>query len=324
MGREKEKESVQEAREKRRRWNLAADCGLIAAGTALMAFAISSIYDPAGLVTGGFSGLAIIIKELTKDSIEGGIPLGLTTLALNVPVFFVAVRQRGFAYVAKTLGATLALSFWLSVLPVCPLAQDDLVLTALFGGVITGAGIGLVFLAQATTGGTDLIAAILQGRFPHYSISDIMQVLDGLIVLGGAFLFGASTAMYAIIAIYLVTRVSDNIIEGTKFSKAAWIVTKEPESLANALMRHLGRGVTAVQATGMYSGETRLMLYCVVSRKEIVRLKELALETDPGAFVAVSDAREVLGEGFQEYPGSIVNYAQNKKIHNFPKNGGNA
>lgn len=309
---------------KMKEWEQAVDYGLIAVGTALMAFAISSIYDPAGLVTGGFSGLAIIIKDLTRGAIEGGIPLGLTTLALNVPVFFVAVRQRGFAYVAKTLVATLALSFWLWVLPVYPLARDDRVLTALYGGVITGAGIGLVFLAQATTGGTDLIAAILQRRIPHYSISDIMQVLDGLIVLGGAFLFGAGTAMYAILAIYLVTRVSDSIIEGTKFSKAAWIITKEPERMAKELMEQLGRGVTAVQATGMYSGEPRQMLYCVVSRKEIVRLKELALKTDPVAFLAVSDAREVLGEGFQEYTSCIVNYAQKKNSHNFPKSGGNA
>ncbi len=283
-----------------RKWEQAVDYGLIVAGTALMAFAISSIYDPAGLVTGGFSGLAIIIKDLTEGYIDGGVPLGLTTLALNVPVFLVAVRQRGSGYVAKTLGATLALSFWLSVLPVYPLARDDQVLTALFGGTITGVGIGLVFLAQSTTGGTDLIAAILQRKYPHYSISGIMQVLDGLIVLGGAFLFGAPTAMYAILAVYLVTRVSDNIIEGTKFSKAAWIVTKEPKQLANVLMECLGRGVTAIEVTGMYSGEARQMLYCVVSRKEIVRLKELALETDPGAFVTVSDAREVLGEGFQE------------------------
>ena len=284
-----------------RGWDTVVDYGLIAVGTALMAFAISSIYDPAGLVTGGFSGLAIIIKDLTKDYIEGGVPLGLTTLALNVPVFLVAVRQRGFGYVAKTLGATLALSFWLSALPVYPLARDDRVLTALFGGVITGAGIGLVFLAQATTGGTDMIAAILQRRFPHYSISDIMQVLDGLIVLGGAFLFGAHTAMYAILAIYLVTRVSDNIIEGTKFSKAAWIVTREPEELAKELMEHLGRGVTAIPAIGMYFGEARKMLYCVVSKKQIVALKEIVMNIDKNAFVIVNDVREVLGEGFLEY-----------------------
>ena len=134
-----------------RKWEQAVDYGLILAGTALMAFAISSIYDPAGLVTGGFSGLAIIIKDLTKGYMDGGVPLGLTTLALNVPVFLVAVRQRGAGYVAKTLGATLALSFWLSVLPVYPLARDDQVLTALFGGAITGVGIGLVFLAQTPT-----------------------------------------------------------------------------------------------------------------------------------------------------------------------------
>lgn len=279
----------------------ALDYSLIFVGTGLMAFAISSIYDPAGLVTGGFSGLAIIVKALTEDLVEGGAALGLTTLLLNIPVFALAIRQRGLRYMVKTLAATLALSAWLYVLPIFPLAYGDRILTALFGGVIMGAGLGLVFLAQATTGGTDMIASLVQRRLPHYSIPDIMQALDALIVIGGAFLFGAHTAMYAVIAIYLTSKVSDSMVEGMKFSKAAWIITKEPEHLADVLMEHLKRGVTGITSTGMYSGETRQMLYCVVSPKEIVKLKELVLKTDEKAFVIVTDAREVLGEGFQEY-----------------------
>ncbi|MCI8416592.1 MAG: YitT family protein [Lachnospiraceae bacterium] len=274
---------------------------LILAGTGLMAFAISSIYDPAGMVTGGVSGLAIIIKDLTIPYVEGGISLGLTNLILNVPIFLVAAKQRGLGYIARTLVATLALSAWLSILPVVPLSPGDYVLSALFGGVISGVGIGMVFLAQATTGGTDLVAAIIQKYMPHYTISDIMQVIDGLVVIGGAFLFGIHVAMYAIIAIYLVSKISDSIIEGRKFSKAAFIVTEDPPKVASVLMEHLGRGVTGIAATGMYSGQTRQMLYCVVSRREIVTLKGLVLQEDPKAFVIVTDAREVLGEGFQEY-----------------------
>ncbi len=273
---------------------------LITGGTALTAFAIASVYDPAGMVTGGFSGLAIMIKQLTEPLVPGGVPLAVTNLCLNVPVFLIAVRLKGFRYLVKTLYATVMLSFWLYVLPVIPLAQGDLTLSALYGGVIMGAGIGMVFVAQATTGGTDLIAAIIQHFWKHYSIAEIMQVVDALIVLAGVYMFGVSMALYAIIAIYLVSKVSDGIIEGLKFSKAAFVITDRPEELSKVLMEEMSRGVTGLPARGMYSGQDRSMLLCVVSRKQIVRLKELVLKTDPRAFVIVSDVREVLGEGFIE------------------------
>lgn len=271
---------------------------LITAGTALMAFAIASIYDPDGLVTGGFSGVAIMVKELTQAWIPGGMPLAVTNLLLNVPVFLLAIRVKGFRYIIKTLYATIALSVWLYLLPVVPLAQGDLLLTALYGGVIMGVGIGMVFVARATTGGTDLIAAIIQHFWRHYSVADIMQVIDGVIVLAGAYIFGIQMALYAIIAIYLVSKVSDGMIEGMKFSKAAFIITEKPEELAELLMKEMERGVTGISARGMYSRQEKNMLFCVVGRKQIVHLKELAIKTDPMAFVIVSDVREVLGEGF--------------------------
>ncbi|NBK90479.1 YitT family protein [bacterium 1XD21-13] len=273
---------------------------MIAAGTALIAFAVASIYDPSGFVTGGFSGLAIIVKQLTEDMVPGGIPLAVTNLLLNIPVFLIAIRLKGWNYIVKTLFGTVMLSFWLGILPVIPLAEGDLLLTALYGGVVMGVGIGLVFLSQATTGGTDLIAAIVQHFWRHYSIADIMQVIDAVIVLAGAYLFSIQMALYAVISIYLVSKVSDGIIEGLKFSKAAFIITQRPDELAQILMDDLSRGVTGLSARGMYSGQEKNMLFCVVSRKEIVRLKELTLALDPDAFVIVSDVREVLGEGFIE------------------------
>ena len=273
---------------------------LIAAGTALIAFAVASIYDPSGFVTGGFSGLAIIVKQLTEELVPGGVPLAVTNLVLNIPVFLIAIRLKGWNYIVKTLLATVMLSVWLGVLPVVPLAAGDLLLTALYGGVVMGVGIGLVFLSQATTGGTDLIAAIIQHFWRHYSIADIMQVIDAMIVLAGAYLFGIQMALYAVISIYLVSKVSDGIIEGLKFSKAAFIITRKPDELSRILMDELSRGVTGLSAKGMYSGEEKNMLFCVVSRKEIVRLKELTLALDPDAFVIVTDVREVLGEGFIE------------------------
>ncbi len=276
------------------------DYFLITVGTGIMAFAIASVYDPSGLVTGGFSGIAIMVKQVTKGVVPGGVPLGITNLLLNIPVFCGAVYLKGFRYLLKTIYATVLLSVWLYILPVIPLAQGDMLLTSLYGGILSGLGIGLVFMAQATTGGTDLIAAIIQHFWRHYSIADIMQVIDALVVIAGAYLFGIQMALYAIIAIYLVSKISDGIIEGLKFSKAAFIITEKPGELAEVLMNEMDRGVTGISAQGMYSGQKKNMLFCVVGRKEIVRLKELAIQTDPGAFLIVSDVREVLGEGFIE------------------------
>ena len=277
---------------------------LIIIGTALMAFAIASVLEPASLVTGGFSGIAIIVKQYTGHLIPGGVPLSVTNLVLNIPVFLIAIRLKGLRYLIHTLFATVMLSFWLSVLPVVPLAGDDLLLASLYGGILMGAGIGLVFVTGATTGGTDLIAALVQHFLRHYSISNILWVIDTAVVLVGVYLYGIQITLYAIIAIYLTSKISDGIIDGLKFSKAAFIITEKPEALATLVMEELGRGVTGISATGMYSGDSKNMLLCVVSKKEIVRLKELAKSCDPNAFVIVTDVREVLGEGFIEHHGS--------------------
>ena len=277
---------------------------LIIIGTALMAFAIASVLEPASLVTGGFSGIAIIVKQYTGHLIPGGVPLSVTNLVLNIPVFLIAIRLKGLRYLIHTLFATVMLSFWLSVLPVVPLAGDDLLLASLYGGILMGAGIGLVFVTGATTGDTDLIAALVQHFLRHYSISNILWVIDTAVVLVGVYLYGIQITLYAIIAIYLTSKISDGIIDGLKFSKAAFIITEKPEALAALVMEELGRGVTGISATGMYSGDSKNMLLCVVSKKEIVRLKELAKSCDPNAFVIVTDVREVLGEGFIEHHGS--------------------
>ncbi len=267
----------------------------IVAGAFLMGFAIKNMYDPIGLVTGGASGIAIILKRLFQ------VPLWLTTTALNIPLFFISWKLKGWKFLERTAVGTAALSLALFILPEMPLVPDDLFLASLFGGILSGVGTGIVFLFQATTGGTDMLAAILQKKLPHYSIPQIMQVLDGIIVLAGAAVFGVSYALYALIAIYGVSKVSDGILEGLRFSKQAFIVSDEWEKIAAAVMEEMGRGVTAIEATGMYSGEKKKMLFCVVSKKEIVRLRQIAQEYDKQSFLIVNDAREVFGEGFMEY-----------------------
>ena len=268
---------------------------LILIGASIMGFAIKNIYDPIGLVTGGASGVAIILKK------QLGVPLWLTNTAINVPLFAAAAKLKGWSFIKRTLLATVTLSVSLYVIPEMPFLMDDLFLTALFGGLITGAGAGIVFACQATTGGTDMLAAIIRRWLPHYTLVQILQVLDAAIVLIGAGIFGVTYALYALIAIYAVYKVSDGIIEGMKYSKVAYIISDKSEEIAAAILKELERGVTALDARGMYSGNRKNVLFCVVSRKEIAQLKELVVGHDAQAFVIVSDAREVLGEGFIEY-----------------------
>ena len=273
---------------------------MIIVGTGLMSLAINSVFDASGMVTGGFSGIAIIIKAWTKGMVNGGIPLWVTNCVLNIPLFFIAWRVKGFSFIKKAILGEISLSVWLAIQPVFHLAGDDLLLAALYGGVIQGVGIGLVFLGGGTTGGTDMMAAIIQKFLQHYSISQIMQIIDGAVVVVGMYVFGIHKALYAIIAVYLVTKVSDGLIEGLKFSKAVYIITEKPEEIAGMIMEDLDRGATGINVKGMYSGQDKLMLFVVVNKKEIVMLKEKVDEIDPQAFVIVTDAREVHGEGFIE------------------------
>ena len=264
-------------------------------GTAIMAAAIKMVFDPANLVTGGVSGVVIIVKELTE------IPLWLTNSVLNVPLFAAAFFVKGWKFIRRTLVATVGLSFFLFVLPDLNLWMDDIFLTALFGGVISGVGTGLVFMARSTTGGTDLLAAVLQHYLRHFSVAQIMQVLDAAVVLAGAWIFGLQYALYAVIAVFVVAKVTDGILEGMKFSKLAYIISEKPEEIAAAVMKEMERGVTGLNGKGMYSGSPKNVLICVVSKKEIVQVKDIVSKIDNHSFVIVTDAREVLGEGFIEY-----------------------
>lgn len=271
----------------------------ILAGTGLMAMGISSCFDSAGLVTGGFSGISILVKAGSGALYGWEVPLWMTNMVLNIPMFLLAIKLKGMTFAKKALIGDGSLTLWLAVLPAWELAHD-LLLSAVYGGVLMGVGIGLVFLGGGTTGGTDLLSALIQKYLKHYSIAQIMQFVDGTIVLIGAFVFGVERALYAIIAVFLVTKVSDGLIEGLKFSKSVYIITDKPDSISAMIMSDLDRGVTGISAKGMYSGQEKLMLYCVLAKKQLVYLKEKIDEIDPQAFVIVGDVREVHGEGFIE------------------------
>lgn len=265
---------------------------LILIGCLLMAIAYKCIYDPASMVTGGFTGISIIVKELW------GVPLWATNAVLNIPVFLAAYKIKGKSFVKASVFGTIALTVILAVLPEVYFMQDDFLLTAIFGGVICGCGISLVLMGLGTTGGTDMLAAIIQKYLKHYSVSQIMQVLDGVIVIAGAYFFGIERALYAVITIYIITIVSDGVLNGMKYAKAIFIISDSHQQIGEEIMEKLDRGVTGLYAYGMYSQQDKRMLFCIVSKKEAVEVKEIVKRIDPRAFMLVSDVREALGEGF--------------------------
>lgn len=274
---------------------------MIIIGTGILAFGIQCFYDQVGLVTGGFSGLAIIVKNVSSYFWEGGIPLWFTNLALNIPVFILSYFLKGWKFIGKTFFGTIMLSVWLYIIPAIDMAEGDYMIAAIFGGVCAGAGIGFVIKVGATTGGTDMVSALVQLKLRHYSIVQILQVIDAAVVVMGLVVFGMRPTLYAIIGIVVQTKVADLIVEGFNYSKATYIISDKHEIVAERIMRDLDRGLTGLEARGMYTGTNKRVLMCILNQKELVNLKNLVNEVDPEAFVIVSDVREVLGEGFQEY-----------------------
>ncbi len=278
---------------------------MIFVGTGMAALGITAFYDPMSMVTGGFSGLAILIKALTSGLIEGGIPLWVTNLVLNIPVFILSYIFIGKKFVGKTLFGAGMLTIWLAILPSLDFTSGDYLLTAIFGPILTGAGIGITIRGGATTGGTDMVAALIQLKMKYRSVAEIMQVLDAAIVVAGILQFGLYQGMYALIAIFVTSRVSDLMVEGPKFSKSAYIISDHPDEVAKKLMEEVDRGVTGIRSVGMYTREEREMIYIVVSKNQIVKVKEVVNQVDPEAFIIVSDVHEVLGNGFQKNAGTF-------------------
>lgn len=274
---------------------------IIILGSALMALSVNLIYEPLGLVTGGVSGLAIVVKYLTKGIITGGFPIWAFTIMCNVPLFLLAAKINGIKSLIANLFGTVAFILTLMVIPVYNLKLHDMLLSSIMGGSIGGIGIGLVFSSQASTGGTDLLASVIHTTKKHLSIPQILSFVDATIIIIGAIVFGLGNALYAIIAVVITSKISDGILEGLKFAKMAYVISDQYEAIADAILNQIGRGVTGISATGMYSNQDKKMLFCVVSRKEIVRIIEISKKIDPKSFVIVSDVREVMGEGFIEY-----------------------
>ncbi len=283
---------------KNRIWNGLA----ILLGTGLMATAVNCVFEPMQLVTGGVTGIGIIIKELTRNIIgEEGIPLWITNLLCNIPLFVFAYYILGKRFVRRGILSAIVFTVYLGVIPITQLPTGDTMLNSVLGAVLMGLGLGLVFAVGSTTGGMDLLAVLLQTRFRYLTEAQILAVVDGAIVIAGGIIFGLENALYALVAIFIVTRVSDGIMNGLKFSKVGYVISDHAEEISQRIMSELQRGITGVDITGMHTGARKNMLMCVVSRKQIVELKEIVFEIDPKAFVIVTDANETVGEGFLNY-----------------------
>jgi uncharacterized membrane-anchored protein YitT (DUF2179 family) len=261
-----------------------------------MAVGVNMIYEPLSMVTGGFSGFAIVIKPFTSYLIKGGIPVWVITTLLNVPLFIAAGCQKGIQYVKDTIFAVVCFTAAMAVIPIYPVVEEDYLMAALIGGAVSGFGLALVFAQKMSTGGTDLLSTLLQKYIPHITIAKILFFIDSLIVVFGIGAFGLRNGLYAIIAVFVTSKVMDGILEGLKFAKMAIIISESGEQIGKQVMEKLERGVTGLSVRGMFSGKNRMMLLCVVSRKEVVKVKEIVSFVDETAFVIVTDVREVKGE----------------------------
>ena len=278
-------------------------------GSMITAAAINIFLVPYKIAPGGVTGIATVVYYLSAERF----PVGITMLVLNIPLFILGVGFIGGKFILRTLFSTIFLSVAIDVSE--PLttyfadfyltkaesmsASPDLLLYSIFGGFFMGLGLGFVFRSGATTGGTDLAARIVHHFIPQFTMGQLLLIIDSSVILFAAIAFNSFLlALYAILSLYLSTKVIDAILEGVNFAKAVYIISDKPEEIAQKIMTDMDRGVTALRGVGMYTGRDKSVLYCVLHRGQLQQLKELVAKTDPGAFVILSDVREVLGEGF--------------------------
>ena len=264
-------------------------------GTLAMAVAVVMFFDATGVVVGGVTGIAIILKNLF------GVPMWLVNAMINIPLFIAGYKILDRDIFIKTLYGTIALTIFLGIVPNYNLLTGNLLVDIIIGGVLMGTGLGLIFVSYASSGGTDLLATLINVKIRHISIPRIMAAIDGLIVIGGSFVFGIEKGIYAIIAIYIVTKVSDEIMEGPNKAKLIYIISDKSEEISGYIVNKICRGVTYINATGAYTNEPKKMIMCVVSGKEMVKIKQNLYQIDENAICFVGDIREAFGEGFTKY-----------------------
>ncbi len=272
----------------------------IIAGAFILGLAINIFFEPCHIVAGGITGLGMVIREvLIRRGID--VPLWLANLVLNVPLFVGAYFINGRKFIVRTGIAMASLTLSLYISASWGYKGGETLINAIYGGILSGIGCGLVFSAQATTGGTDLLAAILHHFIRHLSVASLLFFTDFAVIVLSVLVFGMNLALYAIIGIYITSWVADRVVDGFHYSKAIFIISEKSDEIAARLMAELNRGATGIPAVGKYTGASKEMLYVVTSAREAVNAKRIVREVDPRAFMMLTDTKEVLGEGFGEY-----------------------
>jgi len=274
---------------------------LILSGSFIYAIGIDCFELPNGLAAGGLTGLATIVEALAR---EAGIvaPVGAQTIVMNgALLLYVYLSTRDKGYVAQSIVGILASGFFVDALaPILPVpAQGELLLSAIWGGVVVGVGIGVVFLSGGNTGGTDIVGQLLARR-TGLPVGLLCVLADGAIVLLSVPVFSLRNALYAGIAMYVSGVVIDMVLDGPRTARIVYVISQRHEEIADKILYELGRGCTELQARGVWSGNSRPVLMCVLGRSETMRLKGIVAQIDPDAIVIVSEAHEAFGEGFMQ------------------------
>ena len=277
-------------------WTGLKEYSLITLGVLLYVTGWIIFLIPNNIAPGGLTGVATILNYLFHW------PVGTVSLLLNVPLFIIGYRSMGKIFAFRSLIATALFSLLIDVLPIRPVSEDPL-LGTLFGGVVLGAGLGLILRGGATTGGTDMIARMVHRRLPFISVGMFLFALDCAVVLSAAVFIGTEQALYAFICIYVCSKVIDAVMMGFGGNKACFIMTAAWEKITTRLMDEVGRGVTHLEARGAYTGRQQPVVLCVAARQEIMAVKRIVQEEDEKAFMFITDAHEALGEGFSRLDG---------------------
>lgn len=270
--------------------------GMMLAGCLISAASYPLFLQPNHIAPGGLTGITTILNYYS------GLPIGLGSLILNIPLLIAGWRLIGARFIIRTLISTVLFSALIDVLKLRPLSMDPM-LASVFGGVMLGFGLALIMRGNATTGGTDLLARIVHQHQRGISVGSFLFAFDVLVIIAVWVFLSAQYALYAIICVFVSAKVLDQVLIGIGTDKACYIISKQPQKIARRLMDEMERGVTLLNAAGAYSGLEYKMLLCVVGRFETVMAKQIVQEEDPGAFMFITDTHETLGEGFSKLNG---------------------
>lgn len=264
-------------------------------GALFIAIGTAFFLLPNQLSSGGFSGITTIIYYLI------GFPMGTTMIIINLPLFIIALLKLGKRFFCKALIGTAVLSIFLNAFEGVSAITHDRLLASIYGGILIGIGTAIILRANASTGGSELLGNIIASFKPMARTGKLIILIDTIVVILNVLFFREiEVGLYSAIAIYLSGQMIDIIFEGTNFTKMIFIVSSKYEEIAKNIGTKIGRGSTGIYAQGMYHETDKMILWCVASRREIIRIKQIAKKVDEKAFIVISNAREALGQGFKK------------------------